>query len=105
VPGYVAKFYHDGVLAASVSGIEVHPTGATLIGFLCYLGTAGTTDTEIDVLKNGVVLDSIVIAASTRRAEVAVSEPFRAWHDELQVEITTPGDGAERLTVYGRFRA
>lgn len=101
--GYVAKWSLHGILYVSESGIELHPSGGRLILLYAVLVTAGSTATELELLKNGAVVGNLNLPATRRYNEEVVSVECAARTDELQIGITQAGTDADTLTVFGLF--
>lgn len=62
------------------------------------LGTAGSTNTTIDVKKNGTTLQTITLGNGVSTASVAINTAFTADTDVLTFAITAVGTGAQNLT-------
>ena len=66
-------------------------------------GSAGSTSTVIDVLRNGAVVGTVTVPASTEVYNGEVSARFAADVDTLALEITSAGTGAADMTAAARF--
>jgi hypothetical protein len=96
-------FSYAGELAASVSPPARVWRGGNLTVLAVTLGTAGSTDTIIDVLRNGTVVGTVTVPDSVEIFNGEVSARFAADSDTLTVEITTAGTGAADMTAAARF--
>lgn len=94
-------FSYSGALAASASPLWVARYPSRLITVVGILGTVGADETVVEVSKNGVVVATLTIAADQNFATTVCSVFFAAAQDLLRFEITSPGSGAEDLTVEG----
>lgn len=122
-PGaYVSRFYHDGKLSLTRSGIDVHVTGARLIQLVALVVEPSEkvegqdTDIVLSWLKNDVEfkrlvipperIDPVVIDLRSVESEGAgdsISMDFEAITDRLHVEIVATGQNASTLTALGIF--
>lgn len=93
------EFSYDGPLAAGLSQKWVNFAARTAGDWMCTLVTAGTTDTEIDILLNDVSVLTITIAAGEYSGRSTTLLDIRPGFDQLQAQIVTAGDGAEKLSV------
>lgn len=97
-------FSYPGDLLAETSGQWVCRTGRTSVfEVVAGLVTAGTTDTDVEVLVNGSTALALTIPAN---ATTTTSSPSLtlAVNDRVSVEIATVGDDAADLVVQLRFR-
>lgn len=102
--GYVAKFSLHGGLFVVESGIELHPSGATLqLVYAIVKVAADTGTTTLSLRKNGTEFEQLRLPAGVRYNEAVVSVPFAARTDEFTLAITAVGDGIATLTAYGLF--
>lgn len=97
-------FSHDGPLSASESPTYVTREARRVIEVVARLRTAGTTQTDISVHKNGVEALAVTIPADQLAVNVPCNIFLAADQDVLHDEITAAGSGAEALTVIHRFR-
>lgn len=100
---YIAKWSLGGPLYESESGFEVHPSGGILIRVYATLLIAGTTTTTLSFKKNGSIFTTLNMTSGLVFNETMISVPFAASADLLNVEITTVGDDAETISVFGEF--
>ena len=66
------------------------------------LGTAGTTQTTVAVLRDGVLVGSLTFAAGVTEAELDMGDVTfgeDAGFPLLSISITSPGTGAANLLV------
>jgi len=75
--------------------------GGNLTVIAVTLGTAGTTDTVIDVFRNGTVVATITVPDGATAHNGSVFVRFAA-EDSLALEITTAGTGAADMTAEAR---
>lgn len=96
-------FSYAGDLATGTSPpVRVRQGG--ILGVLAVtLGTAGSTGTDIDVLRNGTIVATVTVPASTEIYDGDVLARFAADSDTLALEITTAGTGAADMTAAARF--
>jgi hypothetical protein len=98
-------FSYDGPL---VSGTESAPKIIRVSGVLGVLAvafkptTAGSTDTVLNVLRNGSVAVTVTIPASTTQFVVPVAVAYSAG-DTVALEVATAGTGAADMTATARF--
>lgn len=64
--------------------------------------TAGSTDTIIDIERNGTVVATVTVPAGAEDYDGPVSARFAA-NDRLRLLITTAGAGAAEMTCDARF--
>lgn len=108
-PGaYIMRFYQQGALAATTSGVDCHPTGGRLIKIIAKLKVVNTADVVLGIQKNGVEAFQLTIPANqgyevydVQAIEGEASMDFTAVVDDLQVEVITPS--GEELTVLAVF--
>jgi hypothetical protein len=77
--------------------------GGNLTVLAVTFDTAGSTDTVIDVLRNGTVVGTVTVPASTEIYNGEVTARFIADVDTLALEVTTAGTGATDMTAAARF--
>lgn len=96
-------FSYAGALAASTSPPARLRAGGILSILAVTLGTAGATDTVLDVYRNGALAATVTVpdGATAYNAEVGVR--FTAESDQLVLAIATPGTGAADMTAEARF--
>ena len=99
----VAEFSFDGALTASTSPARPASSSGNLIEFYAHLTTAGSTSTQIRVLKNGVSLGTLTLAAGEDEGEFDLTggKTYRNV-DKYRVQIVSAGTGAEGLDVQVR---
>lgn len=66
---------------------------------VCSLGTAGSSETKINVRVNGVVVSSVAIAASAVMSQLSVDIALMTT-DSVTVDVVSGGAGATDLTVH-----
>lgn len=76
--------------------------GGNLTVIAVTLGTAGSTDTIIDVLRNGTVVATVTVPDSVETFNGQVFVRF-AVEDILALEVTSAGTGAADMTAEARF--
>jgi hypothetical protein len=101
--GHEIVFSYAGALTAAVSPPARVWRGGNLTVLAVTLGTAGSTSTVIDVLRNGTVVGTVTVPSSTEIYNGEVSARFIADVDTLALEITSAGTGAAELTAAARF--
>lgn len=92
-------FSYDGPLVEDASQKWVNKLARTAGRWSATLVTAGSTDTEIDILMNDDVVLTLTIAAGEYSASSTLLLDIHPGQDTLQASITTAGEGAEKLTV------
>lgn len=88
-----------GALSASTSP-PVRPHLATSItGFSATLGTAGTSNTVVNLRVNGTVITTVTVTTGQTYAYTILSTPsvLQARTDSYEIEIATAGTGAKDL--------
>lgn len=96
-------FSYSGALATSSSPTWTRREAGRLIEVHARLRVAGTTATEIDILRNDVVELTVTIPANQTYMKSMTSLYFAPDQDVLHDEITVVGSGAVDLTVMHRF--
>lgn len=96
-------FSYAGELAAGVSPPARPWRGGNLTVLAVTLGTAGSTGTVIDVLRNGTTVATVTVPSSTEIYNGDVFARFVADVDTLALEVTTAGTGAADMTAAARF--
>lgn len=94
------------VVSASTSQPYYLPEpGGVVFEIVLSLRTPGTTDTTIDLLKNGNVVATVTIAAgSSVKIQGSLAVDYNGNQDRMNVEITAPGSGALGLDVQVRTK-
>ena len=100
-PQALPAFNLSGDLVASTSDCLPVVDDITLQKALFALTTPGTTETVVNLRKNGVVATTATIPADTSVYPFTIPGglPLAADADVLQVEIVTAGTGAGGMTV------
>lgn len=98
-----AVFSHKGTPTADASGRWYPPRTATLVNVFVSLGTAGTSDTDVEVYVNGGVQGTITLGSGVNKSYGAFDDVLVADTDYLTVAATTVGTGAADLTVQARL--
>lgn len=96
-------FSFSGPLTTGTSPEYTPREDALLVEIFVTLTDPGSTPTEVGYLKNGVLVDSIELAAGSGTASLDVNEVFSGNADNLQISILVAGSGAADLTVQARF--
>lgn len=95
-------FSHAGALTA----VESPPAKLRYGGFLSVLavglGTAGSTNTTLEVKQNGTVVATVVIPSSAADHAAEIGARVNA-EDRISVEIASAGTGAANMTASARF--
>lgn len=88
-----------GSIATSTSPSITPQLTTTVTGLSGTLSTAGTTATTVELLKNGLVVASLVIPANATYAHIAISPnvTFASRQDEYTLSISVAGTGAVNL--------
>jgi hypothetical protein len=96
-------FSYAGTLTAGTeSPPKVVRVSAVLASLAVAFGTAGTTDTTLEVKKNGAVKNTLTVPASTTLAVLQVAVAFSAA-DKISLRVNTAGTGAADMTATARF--
>lgn len=98
-------FSYSGALTESSSPVWTRRDTGRLMSIAAHLGTAGSTDTSIDVLVNEATIATVTIPATVNSVLVPCSVIVNKDIDRLQDVIATVGTGAQDLTVQHRFAA
>lgn len=97
-------FSYAGTLTATESPPALIPRGGVLavLAVAFKVGSAGSTDTVIDVLRDGTTVATVTVPASdeTFNAEVGVSYSVE---QTISLAVTTAGTGAADMTAEARF--
>lgn len=96
-------FSYADALAASTSPPVRVRTGGILTILAVTLGAAGTTDTVIDVERNGTTVATVTVPDGVTIYNGEVSARFAADSDVLTLTIATAGSGAANMTAEARF--
>lgn len=101
-----AIFSLHGPLYATLSGKHRVEEGGPIIAAVCDLNKVGTTDTVFQIHKNGAPLGPrlTVLAGQLYGSAYLGNATVAADVDHLQVELVTPGTGAETAVVQIRTR-
>ena len=99
------RFSLPGAVSVSTSGPDESHIGGQLVGVICRLGTAGTSNTVVTVYRNGASLGTVTLASGeTRKVGYLGNIRIAAETDVVTVGVTTAGAGASGLTVKVRLR-
>jgi hypothetical protein len=89
-----------------VSGVTSPPKTIRTSGVLGVLAVAmdpaGSTDTILDVLRNGTVANTVTVPASTTQYVARVAVAYSAG-DTVALTVNTAGTGAADMTAAARF--
>jgi hypothetical protein len=96
-------FSYAGALTETVSPPARVWRGGNLTVLAVSLGTAGSTDTVIDVLRNGTVVGTVTVPDGVEIFNGEVSARFAADSDTLTLEITSAGIDSADMTAEARF--
>lgn len=97
-------FSYAGALASATTSPPIRiKTGGTMVILAVTLGTAGSTNTVLDILKNGVSAATVTITGGTTVHNETVSIAYAADTDLLAIKVTTTGTGAADMTAEARF--
>lgn len=102
VPPYM-PFSRETVRVSESGAYELR-FGGPLGVWIMKLRVAGSSTTTVDVKQNGVVLDSLSLASGETRAELDLSSYQGAPGDDMNVECTLAGSGAEGLVILAPIR-
>lgn len=97
-------FSFSGPLTPGESPTWTRREAGRLIEVHARLRVAGTTDTVIEIHKNGEEVLTVTVPAGQAMVRVPTSIFFAADMDVLHDVLTTAGTGAIDLTVMHRFR-
>lgn len=95
-------FSYAGALAASESPPVKLRYGGFLATLAVALGTAGSSDTTLEVKRNGATVATVVVPSSSADYSATVGARV-AGEDRISVEIVTAGTGAADMTAAARF--
>jgi hypothetical protein len=96
-------FSYAGGLTETVSPPVRVRQGGNLAVLAVSFGTAGSTDTIINVLRNGTVAGTVTVPDGVEIYNGEVPVRFAADSDTLSLEITTAGLGTADMTAAARF--
>jgi hypothetical protein len=98
-------FSYAGSLAASTSPpVRIWRGGNLSVVAVTFApGGAGSTDTIIDVLRNGTAIGIVTVPGSTEIYNAEITARFVADVDTLALQVTTAGTGAADMTATARF--
>lgn len=96
-------FSYSGPLTASVSPPIRSRYSNVLVSVNFTLGTAGTTDTVIEIRRGGSAVRTTAIPAGATTHEAVVDVDIGADQDDITMAITTAGTGAVDLVGQARF--
>jgi uncharacterized protein YjdB len=99
---YEITFSFAGTITAVASPPKRVWKGGDLNVLAVTMGTAGSTSTVLTVERNGTVIATVTVPASTETYNGEVSARF-APDDILVVSVTTAGTGAAEMTADARF--
>lgn len=95
-------FSYAGELAATESPPVKLRYGGFLSTVSVALGTTGSTDTVLEVKRNGSTIATITVPSST--ADYGAAVGARTFgEDRISIEITSAGTGAADMTASARF--
>lgn len=100
-----AVFSHAGSPTTDESPRWYPRITASLYEVLVSLGTAGSSDTDVEVYVNGGLQGTITLGSGVNVAIGYFSNALAANTDWLTVAVTTVGTGAENITVQARLAA
>lgn len=78
----------------------VYTKGGGIERVVAVLRVAGTTNTVVSLLKNGVQFETVTIPAGEKVADVFIDQDFE-FGDQFTVKVTTAGTGAADITLIG----
>lgn len=95
-------FSYAGTLAAAESPPAKLRYGGFLSVLAVGLGTAGSSNTTLEVQINGTVVAAVVVPSSSTDYSAEVGARVNA-EDRLTIEVTSAGTGAADMTAAARF--
>lgn len=98
IPSETKEWGKGGLVEASTSVVLRAWRDALIIHAYFNLGTAGSTDTDVDLLLNGSIIGSATVAAYATEGSVQLSTEINPG-DLLSVEVTTAGTDAVDLSA------
>lgn len=93
----------SGNLALATSPPYRPPYAASIREVIALLGTAGSTNTTIDIKKNGNAFTTLTLGNGVNFYSATPNSSFTTT-DNLTVQVTGVGSGAKDLTVQTRFQ-
>lgn len=98
-PGASIPYTFLGSIALSTSPSITPQLTTTVTGLSGTLSTAGTTETTVELLKNGAVVATLVIPANATYAHITLNPNvvFNSRQDQYSLSITVAGTGAVNL--------
>lgn len=93
-------FSYPGTIGTYVFGKHFYPRTTVAELLRVDLVTAGTTDTVIELNRNGTVFATLTIPAGLDSALLAIGQVFRGRFDYAQAAITAAGAGATELSIH-----
>ena len=87
----------SGAVATGKSPPATFPTGATVTAMILLLGTAGTSDTSVQLQRNGTALVGGTLATGETMKVVSAGYGFTPT-DKVTVNVSAAGTGAKDLT-------
>jgi hypothetical protein len=96
-------FSFDGVLSVKESPPIRPRWGGRLTVLAVSFGTAGSTDTVLEVKRNGTTVATVTVPASTEDYNGTVGVRFAAGVDRLTLAVVTAGTGAAGMTADAWF--
>ena len=97
-------FSQDGAVTASGSPAYEFGVAERAYVLVARLVTPGSTDTTVDLLKNGTSVATVTVQADQYRGSEPISTSWAPDSDEFRYEVTSAGSGAQQLTVITRFK-
>lgn len=92
--------------AGTLTETESPPAKLRYGGFLAVLavalGTAGSSDTDLDVKRNGTTVATVTVPSSSADYSTDIGVRVAA-EDRITIEIVTAGTGAANMTAAARF--
>lgn len=102
---YDVPFSFAGELFASESPRYYSPNaGLYLVQLWASLGTPGTSNTVVEVRKNGAAIATLTFGSGVQLKRTALQEIIQTGVDYLTMAVTGVGTGARDLDVQARFR-
>ncbi len=101
---YPLIFFHDGELNVSDSGIYISQAAWEVQALTAALVVAGDTDTEVQLLIDGIVRVELTIPAFETEAHTNPTNIRLPAGSRMVARIITPGDDAFDLTLIAELR-
>jgi len=96
-------FSYAGPLGSAVSSPPKIIRASGVLGILdVAMAVAGSTDTILDVVRNGTVVNTITVPASTTEFAALVAVAYSAG-DTIALTVVTAGTAAADMTATARF--